>query len=84
MMSNVGVRSLPICALTTFLMGAILVLQSGEPLKRFGQIQEVPGAVALSLTREIAPLLTAIIMTARVGDLVHFYGYRRRVVHRAG
>lgn len=67
MMSNVGVRSFPICALTTFLMGAILVLQSGEPLKRFGQIQEVPGAVALSLTREIAPLLTAIIMTARVG-----------------
>ena len=67
MMSNVGVRSLPICALTSFLMGAILVLQSGEPLKRFGQIQEVPGAVAWSLTREIAPLLTAIIMTARVG-----------------
>lgn len=67
MMSNVGVRSFPICALTNFLMGAILVLQSGEPLKRFGQIQEVPGAVALSLTREIAPLLTAIIMTARVG-----------------
>ena len=41
MMSNVGVRSFPICALTTFLMGAILVLQSGEPLRRFGQIQEV-------------------------------------------
>ena len=67
MMSNVGVRSFPICALISFLMGAILVLQSGEPLRRFGQIQEVPGAVAWSLTREIAPLLTAIIMTARVG-----------------
>jgi phospholipid/cholesterol/gamma-HCH transport system permease protein len=67
MMRNVGVSSFPIVALVSFLIGAILVLQSGEPLKRFGQIQEVPGAVALTLTREISPLLTAIIMTARVG-----------------
>ncbi len=65
--SNVGVLSLPIVSLISFLLGAILVLQSGEPLKRFGQLQEVPGAVALTLTREIAPLLTSIIMTARVG-----------------
>ncbi len=67
MLSNVGVRSFPIVALISFLMGAILILQSGEPLRRFGQIHEVPGAVAWSLTREISPLLTAIIMTARVG-----------------
>lgn len=67
MLRNVGVRSFPIVALISFLIGAILVLQSGEPLKRFGQEQEIPGAVALSLTREIAPLLTAIVMTARVG-----------------
>lgn len=67
MMRNVGVQSFPISSLISFLMGSILVLQSGEPLKRFGQLQEVPGAVALSLTREISPLLTAIVMTARVG-----------------
>lgn len=67
MLSNVGVHSFPIIATISFLLGAILVLQSGEPLKRFGQIQEAPGAVAWSLTREIAPLLTSIIMTARVG-----------------
>ena len=67
MMRNVGVQSFSIAALISFLLGAILVLQSGEPLKRFGQLQEVPGAVALTLTREICPLLMAIVMTARVG-----------------
>ncbi len=67
LMSNVGARSLPIVAMISFLMGAILVLQTGEPLRRFGQIQEVPGAVALALAREISPLMTAILMTARVG-----------------
>ena len=67
MMRNVGVQSFPIVSLVSFLMGAILVLQSGEPLREFGQIQEVPGAVGLSLTREISPLITAMIMTARVG-----------------
>lgn len=66
-MRSVGVKSLPIVSLVSFLMGAILVLQTGEPLRRFGQIQEVPGAVAWSLTREISPLMTAILMTARVG-----------------
>ncbi len=67
LMSNVGARSLPIVAMVSFLMGAILVLQTGEPLRKFGQIQEVPGAVALALAREISPLMTAILMTARVG-----------------
>lgn len=67
LMSNVGARSFPIVSLISLLMGAILVLQTGEPLRRFGQIQEVPGAVALALAREISPLMTAILMTARVG-----------------
>ena len=67
LMSNVGARSLPIVAMVSFLMGAILVLQTGEPLRKFGQLQEVPGAVALALAREISPLMTAILMTARVG-----------------
>ncbi len=67
LMANVGARSFPIVAMVSFLMGAILVLQTGEPLKRLGQIQEVPGAVALALAREISPLMTAVLMTARVG-----------------
>lgn len=67
MMRNVGVRSLPVVALITFLTGAILVLQTGDVMKKYGQIQQVPGMVALSIVRALGPLMTAIIMTARVG-----------------
>jgi len=67
LMRNVGLRSFPIIALVNLLMGAILVLQTGDVMDRYGQVQEVPGMVALSMTRELAPLMTALIMTARIG-----------------
>ena len=67
MMGNVGVTSLPIVALVSFLIGAILVLQTGFVLKRYGSLPEVPGVVALSITRELGPLMTAIVLTARIG-----------------
>lgn len=67
MMSNVGVKSMPIVALVSFLIGAILVLQTGAVLKKYGSLNEVPGVVALSITRELGPLMTAIVLTARVG-----------------
>lgn len=67
MMSNVGVRSLPIVSLVSGLIGAILVLQTGDIMQRYGQINEVPGVVAVSMTLELGPLMTAIIMAARVG-----------------
>jgi len=66
-MSNVGVRSFPIVFLVSLLIGAILVLQTGDVMERYGQLQEVPGLVALSMTRELGPLMTAIVLTARVG-----------------
>jgi phospholipid/cholesterol/gamma-HCH transport system permease protein len=49
------------------LIGAILVLQTGAVLKRYGSLQEVPGVVALSITKELGPLMTAIVLTARIG-----------------
>ncbi|MEM7202600.1 MAG: ABC transporter permease [Planctomycetota bacterium] len=64
---NVGVRSLPIIVLVNLLTGAILVLQTGDVMAKFGQLQEVPGMVALSMVRELGPLMTAIVMTARIG-----------------
>lgn len=67
MARNVGVRSLPVVALITFLTGAILVLQTGDVMRKYGQLSQVPGMVALSIVRALGPLMTAIIMTARVG-----------------
>lgn len=67
MLSNVGVRSFPIVALVNLLTGAILVLQTGDVMQNYGQIQEVPGLVALSVVRELGPLMTAVVMTSRIG-----------------
>jgi len=67
MMSNVGVRSLPIVCLIACLVGAILVLMTGDVLKRYGQTTELPGVVAISMCLELGPLMTAIVLAARVG-----------------
>ena len=67
LMSNVGLRSAPIIALVSFLIGAILVLNTAPIIQQYGQTQQIPTLVTLSMTREMGPLMTAILMTARVG-----------------
>jgi phospholipid/cholesterol/gamma-HCH transport system permease protein len=67
LMYDTGVRSLPIVLLIGCLTGVILALETGVQLKRFGQVQLVAGLVALSMARSLGPLLTAIVVTGRVG-----------------
>ncbi len=67
LMYETGVRSLPIVLLIGCLAGIILSLETGVQLKRFGQVQLVAGLVALSMARSLGPLLTAIVITGRVG-----------------
>lgn len=62
-----GVRSLPIVLLIGSLSGIILALETGVQLKRFGQAHLVAGLVALAVVRSLGPLLTAIVITGRVG-----------------
>jgi phospholipid/cholesterol/gamma-HCH transport system permease protein len=66
-MYETGVQSLPIVVLISVLVGVILVLQTAYQLQRFGQVHLVAGLVAISVTRELGPLLTAILVTGRVG-----------------
>jgi phospholipid/cholesterol/gamma-HCH transport system permease protein len=67
LMYETGVRSLPIVLLIGCLAGIILSLETGVQLKRFGQVHLVAGLVALSMARSLGPLLTAIVVTGRVG-----------------
>ena len=67
LMEAIGNRSFAIVALVSFLIGAILVLQTGYVLEKYGQINQVAGLVAVSITRELGPLMTAIVIVARVG-----------------
>lgn len=67
LMDDTGVRSIPIVTLIAVLVGVILVLQTAYQLQRYGQINLVAGLVAVSVVRELGPLLTAILVTGRVG-----------------
>jgi phospholipid/cholesterol/gamma-HCH transport system permease protein len=65
---QVGVRALPILSLITFFIGLILALQAAYELRRLGAISFVANAVAISVTRELGPLITAIVVIGRSGS----------------
>lgn len=67
LMEAIGNKSFPIVALVALLIGVILVLQTGYLLEKYGQIRQVSGLVAVSMTRELGPLMTAIVLVGRVG-----------------
>jgi len=64
----VGVEALPILSLITFFVGVILALQGAYELRKFGALQLVANAVAISMTRELGPLMTAIVVIGRSGS----------------
>ena len=64
----VGVEALPILSLITFFIGVILALQSAYELRKFGALHFVSSAVAISMTRELGPLMTAIVVIGRSGS----------------
>ena len=63
-----GVRALPILSLITFFIGVILALQAAYELRKFGAINFVASAVVISMTRELGPLITAIVVIGRSGS----------------
>ena len=65
---EVGVRALPILSLITFFIGLILALQSANELAKLGAMNYVARAVALSMSRELGPLITAIVVIGRSGS----------------
>ena len=64
----VGIGSLPILSLITFFIGTILALQAAYELRKFGALQFVADAVAISVSRELGPLITAILVIGRSGS----------------
>jgi phospholipid/cholesterol/gamma-HCH transport system permease protein len=67
-MQEVGVRSLPVVVITAAFTGMVLALQSFTGFKRFGAESMVGTVVALSLTRELGPVLTGLMVSGRVGS----------------
>jgi phospholipid/cholesterol/gamma-HCH transport system permease protein len=66
-MIEIGINSLPVVLITAVFTGMVLALQSYTGFKRFGAEGLVGSVVALSMTRELGPVLTALIVAGRAG-----------------
>ena len=67
-MAVVGVDALPVVCLISGFVGLIMALQGAYELKKFGALHYVVSLVGVSLTRELGPLMTAIIVIGRSGS----------------
>lgn len=66
----IGVRSIVVIALTAIFTGMVISLQGYYTLRQFGSESMLGAAVALSLIRELGPVLTALMVTARAGSAI--------------
>lgn len=67
-MVKAGYNAVPIVAVISFFIGIILALQSAYQLKRVGALIYVANLVGVSITRELGPIITAIIFSGRSGS----------------
>lgn len=65
---EIGNKSLPLIALTGAIMGIVFTIQSRPALAKFGAESMLPGMVAISIIREIGPIITALICAGKIGS----------------
>ena len=63
-----GVRTLPVTAVVAVFFGAILTLQTGLEIAKFGQVEAVGLVVTAAMCREMGPFITGLVLTATVGS----------------
>lgn len=64
----IGYTTLPIVAILSFFIGSVLALQAGYSMQNFGAMQFIGSLVGLSMARELAPVMVAILLAGRVGS----------------
>jgi phospholipid/cholesterol/gamma-HCH transport system permease protein len=64
----IGYKSLPLVGITAFIMGLVITIQSRPTLVEFGAESWLPKMVSVSLVREIAPVITALICAGKIGS----------------
>ena len=65
---QIGNKSLPLVSITGAIMGIVLTIQSRPALARFGAVTMLPGMIAVSIIREIGPVITALICAGKIGS----------------
>jgi len=69
-MSRFGVDSMPIVLVTVLFSGMVLALHTTQQMVRVGAARYVGGLVVVSVARELGPVLTAVVVAARVGSAI--------------
>ena len=64
----IGYKSLPLVVITGFIIGLVLTIQTRPTLAKFGSESLLPAMVAVSIIREIGPVITALIFAGKVGS----------------
>ena len=64
----VGYKSTFLIGLTAFIMGAVLTIQTRPSMASFGAVSLIPGMIAVSVVREIGPMITALICCGKIGS----------------
>src|SRR5450631_1379468 len=65
---QVGYKSTFLIGLTGFIMGLVLTIQTRPSMAAFGAVSMIPGMVAVSVVREIGPVITAVICCGNIGS----------------
>jgi len=69
-MMKVGIQAIPIASLLAFTVGIMLAIQGIHTLKAFGAESQVVLGIALSVTREFAPLIIGVLVAGRSGSAI--------------
>jgi len=65
---QIGYKSLPLISVTGIIIGLVLTIQSRPALVNFGAVSMLPGMVAISLIREMGPVITALLCAGKIGS----------------
>lgn len=66
----IGYRSLPLIALTAFIMGLVLTMQLRPSLIAYGVESQLPAMVGIAIVREIGPVITALIFAGKISSSI--------------
>lgn len=66
----IGYKSFPLTGITAFIMGLVLTIQTRPTLEEFGAGSWLPSMVAVSIVREIGPVITALICAGKIGSSI--------------
>jgi phospholipid/cholesterol/gamma-HCH transport system permease protein len=69
-LSEIGIGTLPIASLMAIFIGMVLALQTGVELASFGTQEALGSIVALSMVKELGPVMTSLLVAGRVGSSI--------------